>query len=65
MKVTEIRERARQIGLGQVGRLRKGELIRRIQSAEGNFDCYGSPGRFQCPQKECCWREDCLVSDPG
>lgn len=64
MKITEIREMAKQMGLKQAGRLKKGELIRRIQLAEGNFDCYESPGRLQCPQKECCWRKDCLGSKP-
>lgn len=65
MRVNEIRERAKALGLGQVGRLKKGEIIRRIQRAEGNFDCFGSAGRFQCPQGECCWRQDCLTPDPS
>lgn len=60
MKIAEIRERARALGLEKVGRLNKGDLIRCIQRAEGNFDCFGSPERDRCSQGQCCWREDCL-----
>lgn len=65
MKVNEIREKARALGIGGTARLRKGDLIRRIQRAEGNFDCFGSAGRFHCPQADCCWRADCLTPAPS
>jgi hypothetical protein len=35
------------------------ELIRRIQRAEGNFDCFGTAIDY-CDQSQCCFREDCL-----
>jgi hypothetical protein len=38
-------------------------LIRSIQRAEGNFDCYRT-GRQQCDQMNCFWRDHCL-KEPG
>ena len=36
------------------------EVIRAIQRAEGNFDCYGTAVEGECDQEECLWREDCF-----
>jgi len=65
MHMSEVRERARAAGVEQVGRISKGNLIRSIQRAEGNPDCFGAAWRFDCPQTDCCWRGDCLKSNPG
>ena len=40
--------------------LSKTDLIRKIQLAEGNFDCYGSAISGECDQLDCAWRDDCL-----
>jgi hypothetical protein len=61
MKVTEIRAIAKSLGL-QVGKRSKPELIRAIQIAEGNFDCFSSAGKNECDRMECCWRDDCVVT---
>ena len=34
-------------------------LIRKIQLAEGNFDCFAT-GRSNCEQTACRWRKDCM-----
>ncbi|TLM65581.1 MAG: SAP domain-containing protein [Deltaproteobacteria bacterium] len=60
MNMQEIRERAAAVGLAGIGRLRKSELIQRIQQAEGNDPCFGAGWRHQCAEMHCCWREDCL-----
>jgi len=65
MKATQIRERARQLDIKGSSKLRKAELIRAIQRAEGNPDCFGAEWRFNCPEFQCCWREDCLTDKPG
>lgn len=65
MKVTQIRERARQLDIKGTSKMRKGELIRAIQRAEGNQDCFGAEGRFNCSEYQCSWREDCLTDKPG
>lgn len=41
MTVKELQKMAKRFGIKTAG-LRKGELIRSIQSAEGNFDCFGT-----------------------
>jgi hypothetical protein len=41
--------------------LGKTELIRKIQIAEGNFDCYAMAGSGECDQLKCSWREDCQL----
>jgi hypothetical protein len=65
MTITEVRDRARAAGLSPLCRMKKGDLIRQIQIKERNSDCFGSPGRFDCPRLECCWRADCLTPTPG
>ncbi len=61
VKTAEIRERAKSLGL-QPGRMRKADLIRAIQRAEGHFDCFGTASGF-CDQQDCAWRKDCLGKD--
>lgn len=59
MNLQEVKSIAGRMGL-KAGNLRKGELIRAIQRAEGNFDCFGTATAGCCDQADCCWREDCL-----
>ena len=59
MKMQEVREKAKALGLKNTFGLSKTELIRRIQKAEGNFDCFGTTIDY-CDQDQCCFREDCL-----
>jgi hypothetical protein len=40
--------------------MEKAELIRAIQRAEGNFDCFGTAAEEECSQEECLWREECF-----
>jgi len=42
----------------KTGSLKKGELIRKIQSEEGNNPCFGAEGHA-CGQGGCLWFEDC------
>jgi hypothetical protein len=39
-------------------------LIRSIQRAEGNIDCYRS-GWQQCDRMNCVWRDHCLKEPEG
>jgi len=39
-------------------------LIRSIQRAEGNIDCYRK-GLRQCGQLDCAWRDHCLMVPGG
>lgn len=61
MNVTEIREIARDRGV-KPGKLNKVALVRQIQSAEGNFDCFGTAVNGECDQNQCLWRKDCFAA---
>ena len=58
MKMTDIRKRAKDLGLKTQG-FGKVDLIHAIQTSEGNTPCYAT-GRKECDQMACSWREDCL-----
>jgi len=61
MKIQDIREIAKKNGV-RVGKLNKIELIRAIQKAEGNSDCFAAPYVRECNQMNCLWREDCMIA---
>ena len=42
MKINEIREKAKALGTKVMVTTKKADLIRQIQKAEGNFDCFGT-----------------------
>ncbi len=60
MKLTDIRKIAKNMGL-KTGKVRKADLIKKIQETEGNFTCFQS-ALDSCDQESCCWRSDCLTN---
>jgi hypothetical protein len=60
MNMSSIREQAQAVGLTATGKMRKGDLIRAIQSKEGNEPCFAAEWRVNCQQTQCLWRSDCL-----
>jgi hypothetical protein len=40
--------------------LSKTELIKAIQTDEGNFACFATAYDGECDQENCLWREDCF-----
>ena len=60
MKITvkELKVMAKDLGIKPVN-LRKAELIKSIQIAEGNFDCFGTAIDY-CDQLDCLFRNDCV-----
>ncbi|KAF0217120.1 MAG: hypothetical protein FD174_3421 [Geobacteraceae bacterium] len=58
MKTEEIKEIAKQRGV-KTGKMKKGEIIRAIQEAEGNPMCFDTGKAAECGQMSCLWREDC------
>ncbi|MCK4291597.1 MAG: SAP domain-containing protein [Planctomycetes bacterium] len=58
MNMPEIKAKARDLGITP-GKMKKTELIRSIQSAEGCTPCYGT-SNGQCPYTDCCFIKDCL-----
>ena len=59
MDLKEVKGIARQRGV-KAAKMKKDEIIRSIQKAEGNFDCFGTAVSGHCSQSDCLWREDCL-----
>jgi hypothetical protein len=59
MTVKQIKEIAKAKGI-KVGNMKKENIIRAIQRAEGNFECFGTVTTGICDQYNCLWREDCL-----
>ncbi len=58
MKINDIKEIARQHNI-KIGKAKKSELVRSIQKAEGNEECFDSGRATQCGQNACLWRGDC------
>jgi hypothetical protein len=58
MKLDEIKEMAKQHQI-KTAKMKKAELIRAIQQAEGNEQCFESGKAAACGQEMCLWREDC------
>ena len=62
MKFQEVKNNAKKMGI-KAGSMKKSELIRAIQRAEGNVECFGIGMAEECRQMNCLWREDCLGSN--
>ena len=61
MQMQEIRTIAKNIGI-KTSRQSKVELVRSIQVAEGNFNCFATAENGICDQVACSWRDDCFES---
>lgn len=58
MNMEQIKAVAKDRGV-KVGRMKKVALVRAIQQAEGNPECFATAQAGRCGQQECLWREDC------
>lgn len=59
MRLEEIRSIAKSHSINP-GKLSKIQLVKSIQSNEGNFDCFATAYDGVCDQVGCSWREDCF-----
>jgi hypothetical protein len=59
MNLAQIKAVARDRGV-KPGRMKKAELVRALQLAEGNVECFVTGQADSCGQQECLWREDCV-----
>ena len=57
MTLKKIREKARAMGVKNISRYRKDNLIRVIQEVEGNSPCFKEIEN--CGELGCLWRADC------
>ncbi len=58
MTLNEIKDIARIHNI-KAGKVKKSELVRSIQHAEGNEQCFESGKASHCGQDSCLWRADC------
>lgn len=61
MQMQEIRNIAKLLGI-KTSRLSKVDLVRQIQIAEGNFECFATPTDGYCDREDCNWRDDCFTA---
>ena len=59
MNIKEIREKAKGLGIKNIAKMKKADLIKAIQVQEGNSPCYQEI--VDCRQYDCCWMGDCQV----
>lgn len=59
MKLDEIKKIAKRHNI-KVGKLKKTDLVRAIQGAEGNEVCFETGAADNCEQDSCLWREVCV-----
>ncbi|MGD9817186.1 MAG: Rho termination factor N-terminal domain-containing protein [Desulfomonilaceae bacterium] len=57
MTISQVRTKARDIGIKNITRYRKEQLIKTIQELEGNNPCYKKI--LNCGELGCAWRTDC------
>jgi hypothetical protein len=60
MRLSDIEKKARSLGIKDTWKYSKKELIKAVQRAEGNPDCFATPAGISCIQFACCWRNDCV-----
>ena len=58
MKMDDVKAIAKAMGV-KAGSMKKAELVRAIQAAEGNETCFNTELAAVCGQGECLWRDDC------
>jgi hypothetical protein len=59
MRLLEIERKARSQGIKDTWKYTRRDLIRQIQTKEGNIPCFAS-GKRICDQSSCLWRSDCI-----
>jgi len=57
MKLAQVKEMAKGMGIS-LKKMNKAEIIRTIQTQEGNFPCFKT-SMEHCSQENCLWRDDC------
>jgi hypothetical protein len=58
MKLEEIKSIAQLYSI-KAGKMKKSELVKAIQQAEGNEQCFEAGKSASCGQNGCSWREIC------
>jgi len=59
VKFNEIQKMAKGMGINTF-KMKKIEMIKSIQGAENNIECFGTSRVEYCEELACLWRDDCL-----
>jgi hypothetical protein len=59
MNFNEIRKIAKAMNIN-IYHMKKSDMIRTIQRAENNLECYGTERVGHCHENTCLWKDDCL-----
>lgn len=59
MELKELKDKAKKLGIEPKIGMKREDLIRAIQTTEGNFSCFGTAKDY-CDQSGCCFRDNCL-----
>lgn len=58
MRIPDVRQRAAEKGI-MLDNVSYADLIRSIQRAEGNMECYDTGMAVECGQHDCVWKYIC------
>lgn len=64
MTLRQLQSMARKLGVKRMVGVNKVELIRQIQSAEGNWPCFRTAEKT-CDRSDCLWLGDCVGKAAG
>ena len=59
MNFNEVRKMAKDLGV-KTAKMTKADVIRAIQRAENNIDCYATDRVNDCYEDLCLWKSECL-----
>ncbi|MFH2012593.1 MAG: Rho termination factor N-terminal domain-containing protein [Pseudomonadota bacterium] len=59
MNFNEVRRMAKDLGIN-TAKMKKTDVIRAIQRAENNIDCYATGRVNDCYELLCLWKSECL-----
>jgi hypothetical protein len=62
LTLPEMKKMAKRLGVKSFG-LKKTELVRAIQTAEGNWPCFRTADKT-CDRRDCLWLDDCVGKAP-
>ena len=62
MNFNEVRKMAKDLGV-ETARMTKADVIRAIQRAENNIDCYATGRVNDCYENLCLWKNECLSTN--
>jgi len=62
LSMAEIKKMAKRLGVNS-NKMKKTELVRKIQTAEGNWPCFRTAEKT-CDRKDCLWLDDCVGKAP-